>query len=292
MKTTLLTTKYKSNSWKYSLFTGILLTFLMISCQSPEKKAQQLLDQATTSKESKSYTHALDLLDSLQKTYPKAFKTRHIANKLKLEIQLDQQQQNDSLLTIQLTKNSQYIDSLLSNKSIEAQQDKKYQDAPLYVYKRLHKSSASPARLALFAAEQAGNGYVRLYLKGDKRNVESIQIKDIDNNWTTVSGKIYTHIVHINGTHTLVDIKLQDAASALETYLKTAASKTTKATIQIVLNGQKTEKVPTLSSEEVKGMRIILPLHQAFANKVALQSLSKECSLKIRFIKKRLESYQ
>lgn len=292
MKTTLLTTKYKNNVWKCSLYAGMLLLFFITSCQSPDEKAQVLLDQAATSQQAKSYTHALDLLDSLQKTYPKAFKTRHLANKLKLEIQLDQQQQNDSLLTIQITKNSQCIDSLLSNKSIEAQQDKKYQDAPFYVYKRLHKSSASPARLALFAAEQAGNGYVRLYLKGDKRNIQSVQMKDVNNNWTSVSGKIYTHVIHINGTHTLVDIKLQDAASALETYLKTAASKTTKATIQIVLNGQKTEKVPTLSSEEVKGIRIILPLHQAFANKVALQSLSKECSLKIRFIKKRLESYQ
>lgn len=291
MKVINLTAKFKNCAIMSSFFIGMLLALCVSSCQSPDEKAQVLLDQARASKASQSYTHALELLDSLQKTFPKAFNTRHLANKLKLEVQLAEQQKNDSFLTIQLKEVNHHIDSLLANKAITKQQDKKYQDAPFYVYGRIHSSDATP-KLALYAAEKAQDGYIRLYLRGDKKSIQGLQVNDTDNNWVSVSSDIHTHVIKTGGTHTMVDMKLQDVAPALKTYLETKKSKSTKATIKLVLGADKMEQMPALSSSEIKGIATILPLHQAFANKSSLEELSKECTLKQRFIKKRLESYE
>lgn len=291
MKITLLTAKFKNCAIMSSVFMAMLFALCVTSCQSPDEKAQVLLDQAKASKDAQAYTQALDLLDSLKKTYPKAFKTRHMANKLKLEVQLEEQQKNDSFLTIQLQEVNHHIDSLLTNKAIVKQQDKKYQDAPFYIYGRIHSSDATP-KLALYAAEKAQDGYIRLYLRGDKSKIQGIQVNDTDGNWTSATSDIHTHLVKVGGRHTFVDMKLQDVAPALETYIKTKSSKSTKATIKLVLGAGKTEKMPALSTYEVKGMQTILPLHKAFANKRSLEELSKECTLKQRFIKKRLESYE
>ncbi len=291
MKTTLLTAKFKNCAIVSSVFLGMIVTLCFTSCQSPDEKAQVLLDQAKVATKAESYTEALDILDSLQKTFPKAFNTRHLANKLKLEVQLAQQQKNDSFLLIQLKEVNRQIDSLLANKAIVKQQDKKYQDAPFYIYRRIHSSDATP-KLALYAAEKAQDGYIRLYVRGDKKSIQGLQVNDLDNNWISVSGDIHTHVTKVGGTHTLIDMKLQDVAPALEAYLKTKKSKSAKAIIKLVLSADKTEKMPTLSSYEIKGIETILPLHQVFASKKSLEELSKECTLKQRFIKKRLESYE
>lgn len=70
--------------------------------QQPEHQAQALLDEARTALEQNEYQTALALVDSLSRTYPKAFDQRHEALKLKQEAALKQAQQElaavDSML--------------------------------------------------------------------------------------------------------------------------------------------------------------------------------------------------
>ena len=70
--------------------------------QQPEHQAQALLDEARTALEQNDYQTALTLVDSLSRTYPKAFDQRHEALKLKQEAALKQAQQElaavDSML--------------------------------------------------------------------------------------------------------------------------------------------------------------------------------------------------
>ncbi|MDO4948652.1 MAG: hypothetical protein Q4E55_00555 [Bacteroidales bacterium] len=115
---------------KYIIYC--LLPLCMMSCNSTERNAQQLLQQANEAFQMDSFNTAKQLIDSIKVLYPKAFETRRNGIKLMQQVELEEQQRNlvylDSLLQVKYAQ----LDSIRSQYVLE--KDTAYQEIGNYLW--------------------------------------------------------------------------------------------------------------------------------------------------------------
>ncbi|MCD8292319.1 MAG: hypothetical protein LUC23_00940 [Prevotellaceae bacterium] len=125
----------------------LLLTCLcctLAACNRVEKQAAVMLQSARTAYGRGDYTEAKTQIDSIKVLYPKAFKARRAANKLKYEVEWDELGQNLAWLDSTLQARQARLDSVKGNYLFE--KDGEYQDIGSYIHpsqvieKNLHRS--------------------------------------------------------------------------------------------------------------------------------------------------------
>ncbi len=120
------------------------LSCTLLACNSVDKQAAVKLQQARTAYERGDYTEAKTQIDSIKVLYPKAFKTRREANKLKYEVEQDELGQNLAWLDSTLQARQAKLDSIKGDYLFE--KDEEYQDIGSYIHpsqvieKNLHRS--------------------------------------------------------------------------------------------------------------------------------------------------------
>ena len=114
------------------IFTLFAAALILASCgESMERKAQSLVDEAAVAYESQDYSKAKLLLDSVKKSYRKAFKVRRQALKLQREVELAEQRRSLDYFDAQIAGLCAVRDALLPQFILD--KDSKYQDVGNYV---------------------------------------------------------------------------------------------------------------------------------------------------------------
>lgn len=181
---------------------------LFFSCNSKEKEARALLEEARSLYDSSEYIGAKLLLDSLKTTYTKEFPVQRERQALVKEIELSEQNRN--LL---------YCDSLLSIKVPEAEtlkkefifeQDTAYEATGKYLYKTqsveqniqrsyLRSTVNEKGEMLLFSVYYGGKALRHAALKVSLRGGEYAQTESIPfdggNNYTFTDGGMITETV-------------------------------------------------------------------------------------------------
>lgn len=111
------------------LLTAVLL---LASCgESMEQRAQALVDEARSAYEAQDYNKAKMLLDSVKKSYRKAFKVRRQALRLSRDVELAEQRRSLDFYDEQLSALYAVRDSLLPQFVLD--KDSRYQDVGNYI---------------------------------------------------------------------------------------------------------------------------------------------------------------
>lgn len=111
------------------LLTAVLL---LASCgESMEQRAQALVDEARSAYEAQDYNKAKMLLDSVKKSYRKAFKVRRQALRLSRDVELAEQRRSLDFYDEQLSTLYAVRDSLLPQFVLD--KDSRYQDVGNYI---------------------------------------------------------------------------------------------------------------------------------------------------------------
>lgn len=114
------------------IFTLFAAALVIASCgESMERKAQLLVDEAAVAYESQDYSKAKLLLDSVKKTYRKAFKVRRQALKLQRDVELAEQSRSLEYFDAQIAGLCAVRDALIPQFILD--KDSRYQDVGNYV---------------------------------------------------------------------------------------------------------------------------------------------------------------
>ena len=114
------------------LFFIFAAAIMFVSCgESMERKAQSLLDEARVAYESSDYPKAKMLLDSMKRSYRKAFKVRRQALRLMRDVELAEQRRSLDYFDAQLATLYAVRDSLLPKFILD--KDSRYQDVGNYI---------------------------------------------------------------------------------------------------------------------------------------------------------------
>ena len=143
----------------------IMSLLLLVSCKDAalpsesgmEEQAKELLAQANSAYEAQDYTKAKILLDSIKRTYPRAFKVGCEREVLYNRVLVDEKKRDVEFLESEIERLSQLRDSLA--KSFDYRKDSRYEDFAVYS----HPSQA--------ISKNAGNCFMRATVNEDAEAV-------------------------------------------------------------------------------------------------------------------------
>lgn len=124
-----------------------LTGMLLVACNSQEKEARVLLQQAQTAYEQGQYQQSIAMIDSIKTRYPKAFDTRRESQLLMRKASLKEQEQNvaflDSIIREKQTMLAEVSGRYLFEKDTAYQQLGNYIHPSQQLEKNLHRAHLS-----------------------------------------------------------------------------------------------------------------------------------------------------
>lgn len=255
----------------------------LFSCNSDEKKAEELFQRAESSFATGDYSLAKLQIDSIRTLYPKAFEVRKAGIKLMQQVDLQEQQKTLVYLDSVMAVKQASLDSIRGNFVLE--KDTAYQEVGNYFYPtQTVEKNIGRSFLRGQVNERGEMSITSIYCAGGKLHHRAVKVS-VDDLFaeTPISPDCY-ETTDLGKAIEKADYKL-GADGGVIAFIKANQD---KKRIRLEFIGDRNYKT-TMQPNDIKAIAELSRLAQILSSIEAIKKEQNEANLKIRFVNRKIE---
>lgn len=259
------------------------LFMALFSCNSDEKKAEELFQRAESSFATGDYSLAKLQIDSIRTLYPKAFEVRKAGIKLMQQVDLQEQQKTLVYLDSVMAVKQASLDSIKGNFVLE--KDTAYQEVGNYFYPtQTVEKNIGRSFLRGQVNERGEMSITSIYCAGGKLHHRAVKVS-VDDLFaeTPISPDCY-ETTDLGKAIEKADYKL-GADGGVIAFIKANQD---KKRIRLEFIGDRNYKT-TMQPNDIKAIAELSRLAQILSSIEAIKKEQNEANLKIRFVNRKIE---
>lgn len=268
---------------KLNKLIALPLFMTLSSCNSDEKKAEELFQRAESSFATGDYSLAKLQIDSIRTLYPKAFEVRKAGIKLMQQVDLQEQQKTLVYLDSVMAVKQASLDSIRGNFVLE--KDTAYQEVGNYFYPtQTVEKNIGRSFLRGQVNERGEMSITSIYCAGGKLHHRAVKVS-VDDLFaeTPISPDCY-ETTDLGKAIEKADYKL-GADGGVIAFIKANQD---KKRIRLEFIGDRNYKT-TMQPNDIKAIAELSRLAQILSSIEAIKKEQNEANLKIRFVNRKIE---
>lgn len=268
---------------KLNKLIALPLFMALFSCNSDEKKAEELFQRAESSFATGDYSLAKLQIDSIRTLYPKAFEVRKAGIKLMQQVDLQEQQKTLVYLDSVMAVKQASLDSIRGNFVLE--KDTAYQEVGNYFYPtQTVEKNIGRSFLRGQVNERGEMSITSIYCAGGKLHHRAVKVS-VDDLFaeTPISPDCYES-TDLGKAIEKADYKL-GADGGVIAFIKANQD---KKRIRLEFIGDRNYKT-TMQPNDIKAIAELSRLAQILSSIEAIKKEQNEANLKIRFVNRKIE---
>lgn len=268
---------------KLNKLIALPLFMALFSCNSDEKKAEELFQRAESSFATGDYSLAKLQIDSIRTLYPKAFEVRKAGIKLMQQVDLQEQQKTLVYLDSVMAVKQASLDSIKGNFVLE--KDTAYQEVGNYFYPtQTVEKNIGRSFLRGQVNERGEMSITSIYCAGGKLHHRAVKVS-VDDLFaeTPISPDRY-ETTDLGKAIEKADYKL-GADGGVIAFIKANQD---KKRIRLEFIGDRNYKT-TMQPNDIKAIAELSRLAQILSSIEAIKKEQNEANLKIRFVNRKIE---
>lgn len=268
---------------KLNKLIALPLFMALFSCNSDEKKAEELFQRAESSFATGDYSLAKLQIDSIRTLYPKAFEVRKAGIKLMQQVDLQEQQKTLVYLDSVMAVKQASLDSIKGNFVLE--KDTAYQEVGNYFYPtQTVEKNIGRSFLRGQVNERGEMSITSIYCAGGKLHHRAVKVS-VDDLFaeTPISPDCY-ETTDLGKAIEKADYKL----SADGGVIAFITANQDKKRIRLEFIGDRNYKT-TMQPNDIKAIAELSRLAQILSSIEAIKKEQNEANLKIRFVNRKIE---
>lgn len=268
---------------KLNKLIALPLFMALFSCNSDEKKAEELFQRAESSFATGDYSLAKLQIDSIRTLYPKAFEVRKAGIKLMQQVDLQEQQKTLVYLDSVMAVKQASLDSIRGNFVLE--KDTAYQEVGNYFYPtQTVEKNIGRSFLRGQVNERGEMSITSIYCAGGKLHHRAVKVS-VDDLFaeTPISPDCY-ETTDLGKAIEKADYKL-GADGGVIAFIKANQD---KKRIRLEFIGDRNYKT-TMQPNDIKAIAELSRLAQILSSIEAIKKEQNEANLKIRFVNRKIE---
>lgn len=268
---------------KLNKLIALPLFMALFSCNSDEKKAEELFQRAESSFATGDYSLAKLQIDSIRTLYPKAFEVRKAGIKLMQQVDLQEQQKTLVYLDSVMAVKQASLDSIRGNFVLE--KDTAYQEVGNYFYPtQTVEKNIGRSFLRGQVNERGEMSITSIYCAGGKLHHRAVKVS-VDDLFaeTPISPDCY-ETTDLGKAIEKADYKL-GADGGVIAFIKANQD---KKRIRLEFIGDRNYKT-TMQPNDIKAIAELSRLAQVLSSIEAIKKEQNEANLKIRFVNRKIE---
>lgn len=259
------------------------LFMTLFSCNSDEKKAEELFQRAESSFATGDYSLAKLQIDSIRTLYPKAFEVRKAGIKLMQQVDLQEQQKTLVYLDSVMAVKQASLDSIKGNFVLE--KDTAYQEVGNYFYPtQTVEKNIGRSFLRGQVNERGEMSITSIYCAGGKLHHRAVKVS-VDDLFaeTPISPDCYES-TDLGKAIEKADYKLGSDGGVIAFI----TANQDKKRIRLEFIGDRNYKT-TMQPNDIKAIAELSRLAQILSSIEAIKKEQNEANLKIRFVNRKIE---
>lgn len=259
------------------------LFMALFSCNSDEKKAEELFQRAESSFATGDYSLAKLQIDSIRTLYPKAFEVRKAGIKLMQQVDLQEQQKTLVYLDSVMAVKQASLDSIKGNFVLE--KDTAYQEVGNYFYPtQTVEKNIGRSFLRGQVNERGEMSITSIYCAGGKLHHRAVKVS-VDDLFaeTPISPDCY-ETTDLGKAIEKADYKLGSDGGVIAFI----TANQDKKRIRLEFIGDRNYKT-TMQPNDIKAIAELSRLAQVLSSIEAIKKEQNEANLKIRFVNRKIE---
>lgn len=268
---------------KLNKLIALPLFMALFSCNSDEKKAEELFQRAESSFATGDYSLTKLQIDSIRTLYPKAFEVRKAGIKLMQQVDLQEQQKTLVYLDSVMAVKQASLDSIKGNFVLE--KDTAYQEVGNYFYPtQTVEKNIGRSFLRGQVNERGEMSITSIYCAGGKLHHRAVKVS-VDDLFaeTPISPDCYES-TDLGKAIEKADYKL-GADGGVIAFIKANQD---KKRIRLEFIGDRNYKT-TMQPNDIKAIAELSRLAQVLSSIEAIKKEQNEANLKIRFVNRKIE---
>ena len=268
---------------KLNKLIALPLFMTLSSCNSDEKKAEELFQRAESSFATGDYSLAKLQIDSIRTLYPKAFEVRKAGIKLMQQVDLQEQQKTLVYLDSVMAVKQASLDSIKGNFVLE--KDTAYQEVGNYFYPtQTVEKNIGRSFLRGQVNERGEMSITSIYCAGGKLHHRAVKVS-VDDLFaeTPISPDCY-ETTDLGKAIEKADYKLGSDGGVIAFI----TANQDKKRIRLEFIGDRNYKT-TMQPNDIKAIAELSRLAQILSSIEAIKKEQNEANLKIRFVNRKIE---
>lgn len=268
---------------KLNKLIALPLFMALFSCNSDEKKAEELFQRAESSFATGDYSLAKLQIDSIRTLYPKAFEVRKAGIKLMQQVDLQEQQKTLVYLDSVMAVKQASLDSIKGNFVLE--KDTAYQEVGNYFYPtQTVEKNIGRSFLRGQVNERGEMSITSIYCAGGKLHHRAVKVS-VDDLFaeTPISPDRY-ETTDLGKAIEKADYKLGSDGGVIAFI----TANQDKKRIRLEFIGDRNYKT-TMQPNDIKAIAELSRLAQVLSSIEAIKKEQNEANLKIRFVNRKIE---
>lgn len=268
---------------KLNKLIALPLFMALFSCNSDEKKAEELFQRAESSFATGDYSLAKLQIDSIRTLYPKAFEVRKAGIKLMQQVDLQEQQKTLVYLDSVMAVKQASLDSIKGNFVLE--KDTAYQEVGNYFYPtQTVEKNIGRSFLRGQVNERGEMSITSIYCAGGKLHHRAVKVS-VDDLFaeTPISPDCY-ETTDLGKAIEKADYKLGSDGGVIAFI----TANQDKKRIRLEFIGDRNYKT-TMQPNDIKAIAELSRLAQVLSSIEAIKKEQNEANLKIRFVNRKIE---
>lgn len=268
---------------KLNKLIALPLFMILFSCNSDEKKAEELFQRAESSFATGDYSLAKLQIDSIRTLYPKAFEVRKAGIKLMQQVDLQEQQKTLVYLDSVMAVKQASLDSIKGNFVLE--KDTAYQEVGNYFYPtQTVEKNIGRSFLRGQVNERGEMSITSIYCAGGKLHHRAVKVS-VDDLFaeTPISPDCYES-TDLGKAIEKADYKLGSDGGVIAFI----TANQDKKRIRLEFIGDRNYKT-TMQPNDIKAIAELSRLAQVLSSIEAIKKEQNEANLKIRFVNRKIE---
>lgn len=268
---------------KLNKLIALPLFMTLSSCNSDEKKAEELFQRAESSFATGDYSLAKLQIDSIRTLYPKAFEVRKAGIKLMQQVDLQEQQKTLVYLDSVMAVKQASLDSIKGNFVLE--KDTAYQEVGNYFYPtQTVEKNIGRSFLRGQVNERGEMSITSIYCAGGKLHHRAVKVS-VDDLFaeTPISPDCYES-TDLGKAIEKADYKLGSDGGVIAFI----TANQDKKRIRLEFIGDRNYKT-TMQPNDIKAIAELSRLAQILSSIEAIKKEQNEANLKIRFVNRKIE---
>lgn len=268
---------------KLNKLIALPLFMALFSCNSDEKKAEELFQRAESSFATGDYSLAKLQIDSIRTLYPKAFEVRKAGIKLMQQVDLQEQQKTLVYLDSVMAVKQASLDSIKGNFVLE--KDTAYQEVGNYFYPtQTVEKNIGRSFLRGQVNERGEMSITSIYCAGGKLHHRAVKVS-VDDLFaeTPISPDCY-ETTDLGKAIEKADYKLGADGGVIAFIIANQDKKR----IRLEFIGDRNYKT-TMQPNDIKAIAELSRLAQVLSSIEAIKKEQNEANMKIRFVNRKVE---
>lgn len=268
---------------KLNKLIALPLFMTLFSCNSDEKKAEELFQRAESSFATGDYSLTKLQIDSIRTLYPKAFEVRKAGIKLMQQVDLQEQQKTLVYLDSVMAVKQASLDSIKGNFVLE--KDTAYQEVGNYFYPtQTVEKNIGRSFLRGQVNERGKMSITSIYCAGGKLHHRAVKVS-VDDLFaeTPISPDCY-ETTDLGKAIEKADYKLGSDGGVIAFI----TANQDKKRIRLEFIGDRNYKT-TMQPNDIKAIAELSRLAQILSSIEAIKKEQNEANLKIRFVNRKIE---